>query len=397
MVMFIMGVMFMTGCGGSDEAALILSGQDPVAPGTCTEAGPAVISSNPTDGDEGVSRNKVITVTFSEAMDPGTIVVNDSADPEVLTFTLRDNNEATNTRGRVAMSMSNTVATFTPDALLNADSWYTVRITKYAASALGTSLSCNYKWSFKTGTAIVAGQEPVNLGTAGTYGIFASADAPITLQVNALVEGDVGLMDGLGECNGCDVPTTVTGTIHNGDTAAQQAQIDLTAAYNDAMNRSTNRCTLAAPTDIAAPQGACTGYTDPPGSIGSTTFNTYLPGLYWSATAIDLGVDKTIVLDAQGDSNAVFIFQSASYITTGTGSEVILTGNARAKNVFWLAGSATTLGVSSRFKGTVITGTEAATVNGGTVSDPTLVEGRLFSGGAAVTVNSYATVTVPAP
>ena len=241
-----------------------------------------------------------------------------------------------------------------------------------------------------------AGAAP-DLGTAGTYGIFASADAGVTLtNPSTLVDGDVGLMDGLGTCTNCD-GTTVTGSINNGNAAAAQAQIDFAAAYTDASTRTTNLCTLAAPTEIAAPQGACTGYTDPPGSIGPTTFPTYRPGLYWSASSIGLGVGKLIVLDAAGNANAVFIFQASTAITTGSYSIVLLMNGAQAKNVFWVAGSAATLGVSSTFSGTVIADSAAINVLGGTSGSPTLVEGRLFSNGAAATVGAHATITVPAP
>jgi len=63
--------------------------------------------------------------------------------------------------------------------------------------------------------------------------------------------------------------------------------------------------------------------------------------------------------------------------------------------VWWIAGSAATLGVSSTFKGTVLANSAAVTVLGGTALQPTLVEGRLFSSGAAAEVDTFATVTVP--
>ncbi|MBN1474655.1 MAG: DUF3494 domain-containing protein [Syntrophaceae bacterium] len=396
-------VVFLAGCGGGGGGSGGAAGPAPVIPGACTEAGPAVESSSPTDGDLNVSIStadvlndgKLITATFSEAMDPLTI---ESATPgALLTFTIKETVSGDDVPGTVLMNTAGTIATFTTSAPLLIDTEYTVTITVAAESALdNTPLGCEYEWSFTTGTSATAGQAPVDLGTASTYGIFASDDAQVTLAINALVDGDVGLMDGSGVCDNCTV-TTVTGAIENGTPAAAQAQIDFVAAFTDASTRATGACTLAANTEIAGPQGACGGYTDPPGSIGSTTFNTYLPGLYWSASTIILGVGKTIVLDAQGDSSAVFIFQAGSAITTGDTSEILLVNNAQANNVFWVAGSAATLGVSSLFKGTVIANTGAITVNYGTTGEPTLVEGRLFSNGGAATVGAYATITVPTP
>ena len=153
LIMLILSVLLITGCGGSDEAALVTAQHDSVLPGTdtCTEAGPKVISSIPTNNTEGVSKSTTITASFDEAMNPTTIIVNDSTNPESLAFTLRDNNDIANTKGKVAMnSPTNTIATFTPDANLHGDSWYTVTITTYAKSAGGTSLGCSYKWEFKT-------------------------------------------------------------------------------------------------------------------------------------------------------------------------------------------------------------------------------------------------------
>ena len=65
--------------------------------------------------------------------------------------------------------------------------------------------------------------------------------------------------------------------------------------------------------------------------------------------------------------------------------------------MFWIVGSAATLGVSSTFKGTVIANAAAITVlNGVSPAQLTDVEGRLFAG-AAVTVDQFATVYVPVP
>jgi len=102
-----------------------------------------------------------------------------------------------------------------------------------------------------------------------------------------------------------------------------------------------------------------------------------------------------ITLDAGGNADAVFIFQTDLALTTATNSRVLLAGNAQARNVWWMAGSAATLGVSSQFKGTVIANGEAVRVLNGTASNLTVVEGRLFSHAAAANLEAFATVTVP--
>lgn len=229
----------------------------------------------------------------------------------------------------------------------------------------------------------LAGASP-DLGTAGTYGLFASS-AAVTLADNSSVTGDVGL-NPADACNNCVVGITVIGgVIHNGDAAAIQAQTDFKAAYDDAATRTLNACPITA--DLSSAQAECVGYTP------STPGPIYGPGLYRTAAAMTLSGD--ITLDAGGNPDAVFIFQTDGALTTGTSSRVLLTGNAQAKNVWWMAGSAATLGVSSSFKGTVIADGAAVSVLGGTALNPTVVEGRLFSHAAAADLATFATVTVP--
>lgn len=230
-----------------------------------------------------------------------------------------------------------------------------------------------------------AGDSP-NLGAAAPYGIFVGGDAAVTLAVDALVDGDLGMMDGAGTCNNC-TGTTVTGAIENGTPAALAAQSAIEAAYTDASTRSTNACTLADASDLANAQGACVGYT--PGTPGPT----YGPGLY--RTADPIGFSGTITLNAGGNANAVFIFQTDAAITSQSNSIVRLVNGAQAKNVWWIAGSAATLGLSSIFAGTVVA-TAGVTVGvGSTIGAPTQVNGRVFSRTAAATVGAFTTVTVP--
>ncbi len=87
LVMLIMGVLFIAGCAGSDELAL-LEAHDNVLPGACTAAGPQVTTSIPLNGATGVSTSSpAITAFFDTQMDPATIV--STAVPEdPLTFVL---------------------------------------------------------------------------------------------------------------------------------------------------------------------------------------------------------------------------------------------------------------------------------------------------------------------
>jgi uncharacterized protein (TIGR03437 family) len=120
----------------------------------------------------------------------------------------------------------------------------------------------------------------------------------------------------------------------------------LTTAFNDAAGRTVGPVTVA-------------------GNLGGQTL---APGLYKSISSLAIS-SGNLTLDAQGDANAVFIFQMASTLTTTAGLQVILAGGAQAANIFWQVGSSATLGTNSIFKGTImadqsITLTTGATLDG---------------------------------
>ena len=155
--------------------------------------------------------------------------------------------------------------------------------------------------------------------------------------------------------------------IHAGDPTAAQAQVDLTAAYNDAAGRTAGALTVA-------------------GNLGGLTLT---PGLYKSTSSLEIS-SGDLTLDAQGDTNAVFIFQMASTLTTTSGRQVILSGGARAANIYWQVGSSATLGTTSVFKGNILASTSI------TVTTGAAVEGRLLARTAEVTLDAN-TITLPAP
>src|SRR6185369_11473621 len=93
-------------------------------------------------------------------------------------------------------------------------------------------------------------------------------------------------------------------------------------------------------------------------------------------------------LDAQGDPNAVWIFQMASTLVTTTGRQVILSGGAQAANIYWQVGSSATIGANSVFKGTILA-SESVTMNTGAT-----LEGRALARVGAVALDAN-TITVP--
>ena len=213
-----------------------------------------------------------------------------------------------------------------------------------------------------------AAQAGFNLGTAANFAVLGGA--AVTSTGNTDVTGDLGVWAGASVTGIQGIvpggPGVVHGNIHAGDATAQIAQGDLTTAFNDAAGR-----TLA-PVDVAN------------ADLGGRTL---APGLYKSTSSLEIS-SGDLTLDAQGDANAVFIFQIASTLTTTSGRQVILAGSANAANIFWQVGSSATLGTTSVSKGTIMADQSITLTTGATL------DGRALARIAAVTMDSN-TVTKP--
>jgi hypothetical protein len=181
------------------------------------------------------------------------------------------------------------------------------------------------------------------------------------------VTGDLGVSPGTAVTG--FPPGILVGAMHAGDPASAHAIADLTRAYNDAAGR-----TLA-PILVA-------------GNLGGRNLR---PGLYKSTSSLEVS-SGDLMLDAQGDPNAVFIFQIASTLTLTAGRSVFLSGGAKASNIFWQVGSSATLGTTSVCEGTIMAD-QSITLNAGAT-----LNGRALARVGAVTLDGNAIVVpVAAP
>jgi hypothetical protein len=311
---------------------------------------PTVISVDPLNGATGVALNKKPSATFSEAMDPSTMTTANFSvtGPGVTPVT-----------GTVAYDAVNKIATFTPGSNLASGTTFTATITTVAKDLAGNALASNFVWTFSTAAPL--GPATVPLGAAAPYGILAGAG--VTNSGPTTINGSLGTSP-TGTLTGSP---TVTGSIDLANPAAAAAKLALTAAYNDAAGRTLNAISL-------------------PGDLSGLTL---APGLYANSSSVMLSAGK-VYLDAQGDANATWIFQMGSTLTTIAGTEIVLTGGAKAANIFWQVGSSATLGTNSIFKGNILAAISIS-VNTGAV-----VEGRLLTQIGAVTLLSNV-ITVPNP
>jgi len=93
------------------------------------------------------------------------------------------------------------------------------------------------------------------------------------------------------------------------------------------------------------------------------------------------GITGDLTLDGQNNPDAVFIFQMASTLLTGDGSNVVLINGATACNIFWQVGSSATLGTTSHISGHILA-TVSITANAGAV-----IDGSLLANSGAVTLS----------
>ncbi len=252
-----------------------------------------------------------------------------------------------------------TMATFTPTINLAPNTTYTPTITTGVQDLAGNALASKLVWSFTTSSV----EQGVVLGAAASYAVLAGATVVSTGPT--VINGNLGLSSG-SAVEGFP-PGTLNGTQHVSDLDAVQAKVDLTTAYNDAAGRS------GAPISVS-------------GNLGGQTLT---PGLYKSTDGLEIS-SGDLTLDAQGDPNAVFIFQMAVTLSTTSGRQVILSGGAKPANIFWQVGTSATIGTTSVFKGNIMADQSVDLKTGATL------DGRALARIGEVTLDSN-TVTRPAP
>jgi len=183
-----------------------------------------------------------------------------------------------------------------------------------------------------------------NVVLAGTSNMAVLAGASVTSTGATTITGDMGLSPG-SSVDGFP-PGILNGTLHINNATSDQAKLDLTATYNDLAGRTS--------TDIVTLSG----------NIGGLTLT---PGLYKSTSSLEIS-SGDLTFDAKGNTNAIFIIQIASTLTTTSARKVILSGGAQAANIFWQVGSSATFGTTSVFKGNVIV-MQSITLNTGATID----------------------------
>ena len=370
---------------------------------------PTITLTNPANANTNVLLNATVNATFSKAMNPVTITA-------LGTFTVAVSGVGgAAVAGNVTYDSVSHIATFTPAANLTGTTQYTATITNaakdVAGNALATGTTAN-PWTFTTGASV--GPTGPNLGAASTFGAFGGAAGMTNQGTNTKINGDIGTTG---------ASTTVTG-FH--DTTVPYTQFSAGCIYTETtLNVGTVNGTIYTaappPTTLTCPNegtaatfataqlalaNAQTAYNalalmpstgDPGANLGGLTL---APGVWKPAGGSLLITGSDLTLDAQGNANAIFVFQMASTLTVGAAGaprSVILINGAQAKNVFWQVGSAATINGAGggTMVGTIIASAGVTFSTAGNAAITTL-NGRALSLVASVTmVNTV--INVPAP
>lgn len=213
---------------------------------------------------------------------------------------------------------------------------------------------------FQIGTAPNASADI--LLSAGNFAVLAGSTVTNTGATN-LITGDLGLSPGtsitgfFGTTANEGPGNVIAGVVHQTDAVAGTAQNDLTAAY----------VFLAGQTSDVDLTGQ---------DLGGQTL---VGGTYTFSSSAQL--TGTLTLDAQGSSDALWVFQIGSTLTTASASVVNIINGTGA--VYWQVGTSATLGTTTEFQGNIVALTSITLNNGANI-----VCGSALARNGAVTLDN---------
>lgn len=232
--------------------------------------------------------------------------------------------------------------------------------TNGATLDLGSSNSLSYNFNTSNKSAKKTAIAQINLGSIADFTLYSVTGAISNAGISN-VTGNIGT--GTGAITGFGSPSILNGIIHNGNAVTTQAAVDLKNLIAQINNIATTNSTHAP-------------------AFGSETLT---PGVYAVGGAGSIA--GTLTLDAQGDSNALFIFKIGGAFTTGAGAKVVLINGASADNVFWLAKGAVAMAASTSISGNLIADVGAVSLGAGGE-----LNGRMLSTTGAVSLYNCRTL-----
>ncbi len=191
------------------------------------------------------------------------------------------------------------------------------------------------------------------LGSAQNFGVLGAST--VTNTGTTVIKGDLGVSPGT-SIPGFP-PGTVIGTNHGNDAASNLAQVNANAAF----------------TALNAPLGINLSGQN----LGGLTLT---PGVYTFSSSAQLTGNLT--LNYLGLSNASFVFQIGSTLTTASNSSVTVQNAGPGAGLYWAVGSSATLGTGTNFSGNVLAKTSITLT-----TDARIICGRAIALTGAVTLD----------
>jgi len=318
---------------------------------------PEIVTTSPQNGDSDIERYRIVSVSFTTAMDPSTL--NES------TFIIK--------KGSVVIDgtveYSGNTARFTPLNTFDAQTEYIAVVTENVKSSSGSPIESEKRWSFTTGGNNEI-REAVAPGTSRNYVIL--AQSAIHIDSTSAISGDIGLspadrnhLTGVNVTDAISYATSpqVSGRIYTSDMAdptpsnLETAVEDMISAYENAGSR-----TEPDFTDL---------FEGDPGG------RTLSPGLYKWGSSITISSDITI----SGNEEDVWIFQIDGNLNINSEVDVELTGGAQVSNIIWQVGGETLIGAGAHMEGIILS------MNDIIVEEAVSINGRMLSQ-SAITLNS---------
>ncbi len=229
---------------------------------------------------------------------------------------------------------------------------------------------------------------PLGLGTATSFAIRAGTGVSNT--PTSTITGDLGL-------------SPAAGTLYTGFTCADI--VSPSVIYSIDADPALLCHTQDAPLMTTVENDARTAFNHASSLPGATPLavdlagQNLVSGLY-SFGAGPTNLSGTVTLNAQGDPNAVWIFQASSTLITSSASTVAfsnlppgVTAAQLACNVYWTVGSSATIASTASFVGTILASATISVNTGATVLGR-LLAANAAGGGGAVTLDQD-TITRP--
>jgi hypothetical protein len=316
---------------------------------------PLISSVVPANNSVSAATGTSLSVSFSEAMNPGTVTSS--------TFTLK--------QGSVSIpgvvSCSGTTATFAPSSALIGNTLYTATISTGVKDLAGNALAASYVWSFKTASVVdvtapvVSSVVPANAATTASTTTKASVTFSETMNASTINASTFTLKQG---------SSAVAGTVsYSGLTASFIPTVALTAS-------TVYTATITAAVTDAAGNALAANYT-------------------WSfTTAAVADVTPPAVLSSVPVSGAVSI--SASSKVTATFSETMDATTINSSTFTLKQGTASVAGTVS-YTGTTATFSPSVALAGNTVYSATVTTGAKDVSGNQLAANYTWSFTTAIP